>query len=388
MTDLELRTQADGSPGLRVLASRVETEYQMPFGREVISRGAFAGSLSRSDLDVVLTVEHDRRDVLARTPLTLRLSETRDGLVGDATLDPQDPLTAQTVRRIERGVLKEASFAFRVKPDDDQWSEDFSTRRINAADIHRGDLTLTIYGSNPATGATVTRSAAERRTLARAFSTVGWCGPALLRELHHGLMPSTDDGDDDACPRCDGTGVIGRDRRQCPDCRGTGAAGPDDDDADDQDGRSGGRGGRTDAEVAALGKKGLALWVGDHYAWPIADAADLKAAVQSFGRAASSAGTGAVRAWIIRRARALGRLDLLPAAWGVRRSVLAVNDTVDLLGNLHRAAERGAARCHAQAAAERAFLLERQAEREREWAAHPARFEQKTIFDQYQRLVS
>ena len=95
-----------------------------------------------------------------------------------------------------------------------------------------------------------------------------------------------------------------------------------------------GRRARTDAEVAALGKKGQALWVGDHYAWPIVDRVDLAAAIASFGRAASSAGATKVKSWIIRRARALGATSRLPKSWGVTRSILARNDTEELQWHL------------------------------------------------------
>lgn len=97
--------------------------------------------------------------------------------------------------------------------------------------------------------------------------------------------------------------------------------------------RSESRRDRTDAQVQALGKKGLALEVSPgRYGWPIVDRVDLKAAVQSFGRAGSSAGASKVRAWITQRARALNALSMLPQAWGVSRS-----DSSDLLAALHRA---------------------------------------------------
>ena len=59
-----------------------------------------------------------------------------------------------------------------------------------------------------------------------------------------------------------------------------------------------------------------------HWAWPIEDVTDLRAAVASFGRAASSAGAAAVKRWITKRARELGAVSMLPDSWGVERGEL------------------------------------------------------------------
>jgi hypothetical protein len=56
------------------------------------------------------------------------------------------------------------------------------------------------------------------------------------------------------------------------------------------------------------------------FAWPIADRTDLKKAIQSFGRAAGSAGVAKVKSWIVKRARELGAVSMLPPSWGIRRS--------------------------------------------------------------------
>lgn len=50
--------------------------------------------------------------------------------------------------------------------------------------------------------------------------------------------------------------------------------------------------------------------------YPIANKADLHNAIQAFGRADNPS---AVKAWIIRRARALGALGMLPTTWNVTK---------------------------------------------------------------------
>ena len=51
--------------------------------------------------------------------------------------------------------------------------------------------------------------------------------------------------------------------------------------------------------------------------YPIATEQDLRNAIQAFGRASDPE---AVKRHIIRRARALGRTDLLPEGWSVKKS--------------------------------------------------------------------
>lgn len=61
-----------------------------------------------------------------------------------------------------------------------------------------------------------------------------------------------------------------------------------------------------------MAKKGTALPDGSY---PIPDVEFLKKAIQSFGRAPEEK-RAAVKAHIKRRARALGREDLIPDSWG------------------------------------------------------------------------
>jgi hypothetical protein len=114
------------------------------------------------------------------------------------------------------------------------------------------------------------------------------------------------------------------------------------------------------------------------YGWPIVDRVDLKAAVQSFGRAASSAGVSKVKAWITRRARALNALDLLPSSWGVKRSapVLAPRDSDDL----HEMLE-----LLSPPRSERLLVAERRVQRA--YGRQPEVELQNAIFDSYSRLI-
>jgi hypothetical protein len=69
----------------------------------------------------------------------------------------------------------------------------------------------------------------------------------------------------------------------------------------------------TTAQRQELVKKGLAKSDGSY---PIRNKRDLVNAILDFGR--SSHATDSDKAWIIKRARALGGINLLPPKWGIK----------------------------------------------------------------------
>lgn len=94
--------------------------------REVIEPGAFDKVLSDPNLDVIAKLDHSRP--LARTPKTLRLGVDERGLWYE--FDPKKS-DEDVVEALERGDLKQSSFAFRLCDGDDKWErlEDGSTLR-------------------------------------------------------------------------------------------------------------------------------------------------------------------------------------------------------------------------------------------------------------------
>jgi HK97 family phage prohead protease len=374
MTDVELRTEADGTPGLRIRAATYEEDYAVRDFTETIKRGAFRSSLSRSDLDVVLRVEHDSRDVLARTPRTLRLEEDREGLVGYATLDPQDPLTQQTVRRVERGVLKEASFAFKIERGGDSWNADSTRREIRAVNLHRGDISLVVYGANRNTGAVILRSAQERRFMANVVTSTGWFGPALARQMMpdnpgKGYDAPDSDTDEVVCIHCAGRGQM-MDGSVCPKCDGTGMVDAEPDNDGDEPRRE-----FSAAERQRLAREGKALSDGS---FPIVTRGDLENAVIAWGRAKDKA---AAKAHIVKRARALGATSMLPTGWGSQRSaVLAPNDSGELFRELRLANM-------SLTEEESKFRSEMRAKQERVWDSTPEAVAARERFEAYARSV-
>ena len=155
---LELREQPDGDAlDFHGVASVTERAYDMwdMFGpyAEVVSAGAFAETLNRSDLDVPLVLAHDSLRRIARTTNgSLFLAETDDGLVVDApNLDARDADVAYIAPKLRSGLIDEMSFMFRIEAG--TWSPDYSEYRIERVELHRGDVAIVGYGANPHTSA-------------------------------------------------------------------------------------------------------------------------------------------------------------------------------------------------------------------------------------------
>lgn len=118
---------------------------------EIVSVGAAEETLAANP-DVVFLVNH-RGLAMARTRpadnATLELSSDSTGMRDRAWLNPQRQDVKDLVVGIDDGVITEQSFAFMITSG--QWSPDYSEYRINAFDIHRGDVSAVNYGANPHT---------------------------------------------------------------------------------------------------------------------------------------------------------------------------------------------------------------------------------------------
>jgi hypothetical protein len=157
------------APGVIGHASVTEAPYEMydMFGpySEVVSRGAFAETLSTSPL-VEFTVNHGAGGgiPMAHTRnATLTLSEDETGLHYEASVDPSRTDVADMLKAIERGDLAEASFKFRITSG--QWSPDYTEYRINVVDLAGGDVSAVNFGANPAATSALRSAAAQVRLM-------------------------------------------------------------------------------------------------------------------------------------------------------------------------------------------------------------------------------
>jgi HK97 family phage prohead protease len=120
--------------------------------QESFAPGSFSRSLAKG-ADVAFLVNHGGL-TLARTGSgTLRLSEDAHGLHTEARLDARSQQVQEIRIGVERGDLSEMSLAFCV--DKQEWSDDYTDRRILAANIHQGDVSLVNFGANAATAGSV-----------------------------------------------------------------------------------------------------------------------------------------------------------------------------------------------------------------------------------------
>lgn len=166
---LELRSKS-GSDRLEFVgyASVTEVPYEMYdiFGpyTEIVSAGAFDATLSRQGLDVPFVLAHDSMRRIARTTngtLSLAMSEhptlgTPALRVHAPDLDPSDADVAYIAPKLRSGLIDEMSFKFRI--DSGQWSPDYDEYRINAVDLHRGDVAIVGFGASPHTAGSGLRS--------------------------------------------------------------------------------------------------------------------------------------------------------------------------------------------------------------------------------------
>ena len=296
MTTPEVRKQGDGTATISGTACVFGAVYPVAGVAEDVAAGAMSATLRRGP-DVLLTPEHDRSRAVARTPRTLTLRQDDVGLHYTGTVDLADGDARSIVSKIENGVYTESSFAFRCERD--EWNSDYTRRTILQVSLDRGDVSVVPFGASPTTTATVERSFAgtfeQRRDVARAMSSTGWCGPWLAR-APVAMPPGT------RCPDCSGSG-------DCPRCSGTGV---DDDTERSQRPRVERRPEYSDAEKAQLGKKGRAIWLDGHWAFPVANKQDYDNATAALGRTPGK-NRVKVRQYLIKLAKANGWE--IPANW-------------------------------------------------------------------------
>jgi HK97 family phage prohead protease len=134
--------------------TRYERAYPMwdEFGEYEEVIGALAGRESLAKLpDVAFLVNH-KGVTMARTRSgTLELAEDRQGGLHDAWLNPERQDVKDLVIAINDGDITEMSFAFMIPEGRGEWSDDFTTYRIAAYDMSRGDVSAVNYGANPYT---------------------------------------------------------------------------------------------------------------------------------------------------------------------------------------------------------------------------------------------
>lgn len=154
--DLEVRDAADGGLTFEGYA----TTYGVPYDvqdflgtyQEEFAHGSFSRSLGQKP-DVPLLVNHAGLPLARTTSGTLDVWENKTGLRARATLEPQDPDVAGIRFKMQRGDLNKMSLAFRVTNGGQEWSPDYSFRRITEAQLF--DVSIVTTPANPNTSASL-----------------------------------------------------------------------------------------------------------------------------------------------------------------------------------------------------------------------------------------
>ncbi len=140
---IELRSDDEGGATTLVSVAPPYETLSVPMSmgngktfRERFTPGAF-GDLTGAD--IMATYEHDTRQVLGRTPGTLRLEETPTGLRYEVELP--DTTTGRDVGAlVKRGDVRGSSFEFSVAEDGDSWDENDDgtwTRTVRSATLYQ-----------------------------------------------------------------------------------------------------------------------------------------------------------------------------------------------------------------------------------------------------------
>lgn len=157
---VEMRAKANGTGGTNFRFTGYATVYNHPFEMwdfwgdefaEMVAEMAGARTLA-NNCDVPFLVGHNDAGIpMARTKSgTMSLGEDSHGLWVDApSLDGSIEQVRQLASAVERGDMDEMSMAFMVVRQ--QWSPDYMQRTILEYDLHKGDVSVVVFGANDGT---------------------------------------------------------------------------------------------------------------------------------------------------------------------------------------------------------------------------------------------
>ena len=121
---IELRMEGEEKPVMRGHAAMFDSPSDLLGGcfREIIKPGAFTEALKSSDIRALWN--HNPDHILGRsTAGTLRVTENETGLAIE--IDPPDTTCSRDLQvSMQRGDVKEMSFAFSIADDGEEWTRD------------------------------------------------------------------------------------------------------------------------------------------------------------------------------------------------------------------------------------------------------------------------
>ncbi|MBE5453499.1 HK97 family phage prohead protease [Mycobacteroides abscessus] len=147
---------------------------------EQLDKGAFTNTL-REKPDLHLLINHEGMPLARTKSGTLQLGVDRHGLKVVSKLDRSDPDVQRLEPKMRRKDMDEMSFAFRVKGQKWECTEDYpddnyAYRTITEVSLHKGDVSVVNFGANPTTNA-------ELKSVDQALAFLADCDPAALAEV-------------------------------------------------------------------------------------------------------------------------------------------------------------------------------------------------------------
>lgn len=234
---MEMRAKANGTGGTKFQFNGYATVYDYPFDMWDFWGDSFsekvaqlAGSRTLANrCDVPFLVGHNDAGIpMARTKSgTMTLGEDSHGLHVDAPdLDGSLEQIRQMASAIERGDMDEMSMAFMTIRQD--WSPDYEERTILEYDLHKGDVSVVVFGANDGTaGSSMTALPVEGLALRRPVGMLRNRRPAEQRAAEATDGPDYDPQPHAApghlqCPSgscaVDGGAMNGPDAKHCDQC--------------------------------------------------------------------------------------------------------------------------------------------------------------------------
>ena len=147
---------------------------------EQLDKAAFTNTL-REKPDLHLLINHEGMPLARTKSDTLQLGVDRHGLKVTAQLDRSDPDVQRLEPKMRRKDMDEMSFAFRVKGQKWECTEEFpednyALRTITEVSLHKGDVSVVNFGANPTTRA-------ELKSVDQALAFLADCDPGALAEI-------------------------------------------------------------------------------------------------------------------------------------------------------------------------------------------------------------
>lgn len=215
--EFDFRARPDGTGGtvytFHGYAAAFDAGFEMwdawgdPYTEELA-----AGSCNRTlanNADVQFLIGHNEASIpLARTKSgTMTLASDSYGLeVIVPSLDGRSPIVQSLASAMERGDMDEMSIGFIATQQ--QWSQDWMTRRITEINLNRGDVSMVCWAANPAANGASMVALPVTEAAARAGAG---------RESRMPTAPYTvHSGEDLKCPQCQS--MNDRDAAYCDQC--------------------------------------------------------------------------------------------------------------------------------------------------------------------------